>query len=92
MYFITVMVNMCRNEPYEYRLVGYYKDFETAEKAVLNNECDLAEQVYAYAMIQKVGEGLYQEPDFVNLYMFDWENKEYFRVVCQDWRPPLVIG
>ena len=42
------------------RVVGFYKDFATAERAVLENCCDLYEDgYYKYAVIEELEDGLY---------------------------------
>lgn len=41
------------------RCFGWYADYETTEESVINNETDIWETYYNYAVIEKVYEGLY---------------------------------
>ena len=41
------------------RNIGYYCDLNAAQETVINNECDIWETIYTYAMIEEVYEGLY---------------------------------
>lgn len=42
------------------RCFGYFQTFEKAEKAVLNNYCDIWETIYEYVVIEKVKDGIHQ--------------------------------
>ena len=77
MYFITT-IETKKGDIKDTRCVGYYKTFEEAEQAVMENACDIWETCYDYAVIENIKEGLYQydfhpngyvkceQPDFVN--------------------------
>lgn len=41
------------------RCFGYYNSLERAERAVVNNACDMWEYLYDYAVIEKVEEGVF---------------------------------
>lgn len=56
MYFITTI----DSKDGDTRCVGYYSTFEKAEKAILNNACDIWETCYNYCVIENIKEGLYQ--------------------------------
>ena len=56
MYFVTTIDS--RDE--DRRCVGYFETFEEAEKAVLENACDIWETCYNYAVIENIKPGLYQ--------------------------------
>ena len=56
MYFITTI----DSKDGDTRCVGYYKTFKEAERVVTNNECDIYETCYDYAIIEHIKEGLYQ--------------------------------
>ena len=43
----------------DWRCFGWYADYETTEESVINNETDICEFYYNYAVIEKAYEGLY---------------------------------
>lgn len=45
------------------RVVGFYTNLETAQKAVEENWCDIFEYLYEYALIEEITEGIYR-PNF----------------------------
>ena len=55
MYFITT-VDSRKDDT---RCVGYFKEFEKAEKIVLENGYDIWETCYDYAVIENIPEGIY---------------------------------
>ena len=62
------------------RCFGYFQTFEEAEKAVLNNSCDIWETIHEYAVIEKVEDGIHQY-DF-NPTWFKWNlEKECYEKV-----------
>lgn len=77
MYFITTICKFDEYGPKGTRCVGYFKDLEEAKDIVTNNKCDLWETIYNYAVIEKIGEGLYQYDQ--NPIWFQWchETKTY---------------
>ena len=64
------------------RLVGFYHNFNDAEKAVTTNAGDINETCYDYAIIEKVEPGLYQCATSKDrtLYKFDYESHTYNRI------------
>lgn len=56
MYFVTTV----DSKDEDTRCVGYFKTFEEAEQAVMENACDIWETCYDYAVIENIPEGLYQ--------------------------------
>ena len=41
------------------RTVGFFHDFADAELAVMENDCDINETIYKYAIIEEIYPGLY---------------------------------
>jgi hypothetical protein len=58
MYFITVIKSKDKKVS-DKRCVGYYDNYETAAKAVIENWCDIWEYYYDYCIIENIEEGLY---------------------------------
>lgn len=86
--FVIITVRVPKNnkgwQDISERAVGWYKKFETAEKVVLGNYCDIAELgYYKYATIEKTDEGLYpiSECKKSSWYVYDEEKKTY--VPCE---------
>jgi len=52
------------------RTVGYYSSREQAFNVVLNNQCDLWETIYTYAVVEYIEPGLY--PIAVDRWFFKW--------------------
>ena len=73
MYFITIIDSKDDTT----RGVGYYSTFEKAQRAVLNNACDIWETCYDYAVIENIEEGLYQWDTDAKWYQWDDINEEY---------------
>ena len=55
-------------------VVGYYTDLDVAIEAVSSNACDINETVYAYAVIEKVSEGVYNPS--VTSYWFKYNREK----------------
>ena len=68
------------NIPYDSlgpRCIGWFNNHEDAKHAVTNNMGDMWEGSYTYAVIERVGEGLYQtEPDY-ELFKFNTKTMKY---------------
>lgn len=56
------------------RIVGYYTNEEYAISAVEANAADIQEHCYNYAIIEKVGEGLYNPADSSERKVYAWTN------------------
>lgn len=56
------------------RCFGYFQTFKEAEKAILNNSCDIFEYIHEYAVIEKVQDGIHQL-DF-NPHWYKWDEKK----------------
>ena len=55
------------------RTVGYYKSKQDAINTVIENCCDLHEYIYTYAVVEYIGEGIYN--DAYERWFFKW-NKD----------------
>jgi len=73
MYFVTTFEQLSYDE-YGWdlgttRTIGYFKLLEDAQRRVINNECDICETIYDYAIIEKIeSDRLYPEVTFQELY------------------------
>lgn len=63
--------------PIGVRTMGFYFDKKTAVEVVENNETDLNETIYDYAIIERVQEGLYNCTNERTFYKFNYETREY---------------
>lgn len=87
MYFITTFETI---EPSDLGFVkvgdsrtpGYYPEKQMAVNALHENRCDLWETIYDYAVIEKIGPGLYQYAMDENRQFFKWddERKGFFEI------------
>ena len=59
MYFITTIQEK-NDEIVDQRCVGYVDTYENAEEIVKNNEYDICETIYNYAVIEAIPSGIYQ--------------------------------
>lgn len=59
MYFITT-IQIKNNQIQSTRCVGYVSDLDLAKEIIENNEYDLNETIYNYALIENIPEGIYQ--------------------------------
>jgi len=55
------------------RVVGYYRELETALTAVKENRCDIRENIYDYVIVEEVFSGLY--PDATNRWFFEYNRR-----------------
>ena len=86
MYFITT-VQLKDGEVVDHRCVGYVDTFEEAEQIVTNNQCDIFEYCYNYAVIEAVPTGLYQydlEPKWYEV-RFEGDYACYEPIEKPDW-------
>ncbi|MFF2531341.1 hypothetical protein ACFVS2_20775 [Brevibacillus sp. NPDC058079] len=73
MYFVTTFQKLEREENGFWELgskrtVGFYPTLEAAQDTVINNRCDLRENIYDYAVIEELGIGLYPTTGIIELY------------------------
>lgn len=54
------------------RTFGYYKDKDVALEMVKCNNCDIYEQMYRYAVVEEIPEGLYTLAE--NRWFFEWDS------------------
>lgn len=62
-YFVTGITYKTENRtgmPRGTRCFGYFSTFKEAEKALLNNSCDIFEYINEYAVIEKIEDGIHQ--------------------------------
>lgn len=74
MYFITTIEDFNEHSTKHSRCVGYFSDLNRAKEVLTENQCDLFETIYNYAVIEKVAEGLYQYD--LNPLWFKWSREE----------------
>lgn len=55
------------------RLIGWYGAYETAVSAVTENWCGIDECCYAYALIEKIEEGLYKPANSSERWWFKYD-------------------
>jgi hypothetical protein len=84
MYFVTTIEDLYNDNDFSLgniRTVGFWSKFEDAENVVINNNCDINETIYDYAIIEELEEGLY--PFSINsfLYKFDYDIERYVKVL-----------
>jgi len=60
------------------RTVGWYQSLRRAKDTVEDNYCDIHETIWEYAIIEKLGRGLY--PEVINEYWFQWQNGKYVEI------------
>jgi hypothetical protein len=72
------------------RAVGYYKTFEDAEEAVMNNHGDLCEAgTNAYVVIEATSEGMYADVIEVQWYYWVWSGR--YGYYMKSGRPDKVV-
>lgn len=86
------------------RCPGFFKKYEEAYSCCLNNRCDIFEDgYYNYALLFKIGEGLYRNEEEIQWFQFQRFEDNYAITTCE--RPhqiglahsptnilPLIIG
>lgn len=72
------------------RCFGYFPTFNEAEKAVLNNYCDIFEYIHEYAVIEKVEDGIHQIDLSPTWYKWDSEKECYEKVDRPDFAQGYV--
>jgi len=70
-YTITVFVDYDEKGIHNSRCVGYYTNFADADEDVKNNNLDIHEYTYTYAVIEKMEEGLY--PLAKERWFYEWD-------------------
>ena len=65
--------------------VGYVKSYEEAEKIVLNNDYDIAETCYNYAVIEKIPIGIYQFDTDPKWFKFNPSEERYEKCDTPDF-------
>lgn len=75
MYFILT-IGFKNGEIAHQRCIGYYRHFETAQKRVLDNACDMFEDgYYNYAIVAKLEQGIYPQLGHIE-YQWYYYDKE----------------
>lgn len=64
------------------RTVGWFKNHSDALVSVMGNSCDINEECYGYAIIEKVQEGLYHPAKSIDREWFEFskETGKYIRI------------
>lgn len=87
MFFITV-IHIENGYPESTRCVGYFKNEKEAIRVVENNEYDICEYCYEYAVIENLKEGIYQydqNPQWFELYTDVEGNPKYRKIEKPEW-------
>ena len=85
MYFITVFETIVLNDMKcvefgDQRTCGYYIQREQAIKALHENGADMCGSYFHYAVIEKIGPGIYAHCKERQWFRWDWENREYVEI------------
>ena len=57
--------------------MGFYHDFDDATESVIENNCDINERCYNYAVIEEISPGLYAYPRPRWFYKFNYDTNNY---------------
>ena len=83
-YFITVFQKLPPNNGHfdvgAYRCWGFYKDRETAAKALHENWTDMTEYLYNYAVLEEYYEGLCGCTGNRQFFKYDAKKKGFFEI------------
>lgn len=84
MWFITVFEKYVKTNTApdigEFRPIGYYPHKEMAIEDVLENAIDMHEDMYKYAVIEKIPMGLYQLAEERIFFKWDEDKHGFFEV------------
>lgn len=86
MYFITVCHQITIDTQTKMldmgvsRVVGYYNNFYDADMVLKNNNCNIHESIYHYAIVEKIKEGIYPIVKNRWFYKYDKNNNGFFPV------------
>ena len=73
--------------------IGYYKNFEDAEEAILKNATLIRNDLYDYIVIEKVEEGLYPKASEKKMYKYDFKTKKYEPTeLHDDFKPDYICA
>jgi hypothetical protein len=63
------------------RCVGYFLDFETAERCVLINNMDISEnEYYSHVVIEQVEPGMYPTMPLDHRWFYGWDGEQYVKL------------
>ncbi|MBQ0014687.1 MAG: hypothetical protein KBS82_05115 [Oscillospiraceae bacterium] len=81
-FVITTVEDIENDVPYlQYPCnAGWYSSFEAADRVVKNNQADLWETCYNYAIIEEITEGLYGAKREAWFYKYDEDKGEYYPI------------
>jgi len=60
------------------RCVGYFLDFETAERCVLTN--DMGRWYYSHVVIEQVEPGMYPTMPLYHRWFYGWDGERYIKL------------
>ena len=93
-YAITCMTRLEMDKGLPYfgttTFVGYYPDLESAQIAVEDNWCDIAERCYNYAVIEAIEPGLYPYRKKRWFYKHNWDIDKYESIEEPDFMKHFV--
>lgn len=90
-YTIMVMTDLSFNATSKFpefgssRLVGWYSKFEDAYSSVIENNCDINETCYQYALIEECDEGIYNPSHKRWWFEYKQEEEQYKQIEEPDF-------
>ena len=78
-FLVTLIESDLKNS--HIRCPGYFNSLNLAQEVILNNESDIHEESYQYAVIEIIEQGLYQPANRIWYY---WKNNKYVLMNKED--------
>lgn len=87
MYYYEILVSNDKDDAWDGigRLMGLFNDFSVANRIVINNETDIFEYTYRYAMISEYAYGMYPIPIETKIYEYNLETGRYELQGVRGW-------
>lgn len=96
MYFITCFEHFPdENDKFldhgDVRVFGYYDNFEECVKALNENRCNMFEGCYDYAVVEKIGSGIYAQVELKRYFKFDKEKDGFFEIETPEYMKQFFL-
>jgi len=93
LYYYEILVSNDRKDAWDGvgRLMGIFGDFSTANRVVRNNETDIFEYTYKYAVISEYHFGMYPRPIETKVYEYNFNDDGYDLIGVKDWETKKVV-